>query len=162
MEEEKSKYIENYILDLGRQLERSGIPVPTTELNKLINRYAFSELDIEEIISELTSLATSYKENYIKIKKAIEEFKNKAGKEIKDIPLDQQGITLNIQDIDLLSITRADTKEALQEVIEGIKTLREVNFDWDEDLEQLKEQSFRTYQDSMLSIEEIQNNPNLE
>ena len=66
MEEEKSKYIENYILDLGRQLERSGIPVPTTELNKLINRYAFSELDIEEIISELTSLATSYKENYIK------------------------------------------------------------------------------------------------
>lgn len=162
MEEEKSKYIENYILDLGRQLERSGIPVPTTELNKLINRYAFSELDIEEIISELTSLATSYKENYIKIKKAREEFKNKSGKEIKDIPLEQQGITLNIQDIDLLSITRANTKEALQEVIEGIKTLREVNFDWDEDLEQLKELVFRTYQDSMLSIEEIQSNPNLE
>ena len=112
MGEEKEKYIENYILDLGKQLQASGFPITTDQLNRVINRYASSSASREEIIEQLDSMVKEYMENYKKLQKQRELLSQKENiKDLRDLPVQYQGITLNTQDIDLMLIAGADSLE---------------------------------------------------
>ena len=55
MREERMTYIENYINDLSNQLEKTGIVVPTDQLNRLVNRYKYSTSPINEIIEAIVN-----------------------------------------------------------------------------------------------------------
>ena len=61
--EEKNKYVETYITNIGEQLSRNGIKITENQLSKVINRFTNSEKSIEEIRKEINDLLDEFLEN---------------------------------------------------------------------------------------------------
>lgn len=163
MREERMTYIENYINDLSKQLERAGILVPTDQLNRLINRYEYSTAPINEIMEEINQAAEQYVANFRQMEQIRESLKDTQNrKELSNLPIQYQGITLNQQDIELMRIVDAKSVTELQQIIEQISILKGRNFDFSQGLESSIEEVFHTYQDNLLSIEETIKNPQTE
>ena len=75
--------------------------------------------------------------------------------QLEDIPLDYSGITLNIQDIDLMLIERATSVDELKDVVSNIGNssfFDSINFD--DELDNVKEQIYSLYQDELISKED--------
>lgn len=162
MKEEKMTYIENYINDLSNQLEKTGILVPTDQLNRLINRYKYSTSPINEIIEEINQLAEEYVSRIRQIQQAREKLKHSQNrKELSALPVQYQGITLNQQDIELMKIVDAKSVEQLRQIVKQIPILKGKNIDFSQDLESAIENAFHTYQDSLISIEDTLEDPML-
>ena len=160
MGEEKEKYIENYILDLGKQLQASGFPITTDQLNRVINRYASSSASREEIIEQLDSMVKEYMENYKKLQKQKELLSQKENiKDLRDLPVQYQGITLNTQDIDLMLIAGADSLEELQEALLQITNINVDDISIEGEFEQIRQTVFNRYLDSLISQNDAIQNP---
>ena len=101
--EEKNKYVETYITNIGEQL------------SKVINRFTNSEKSIEEIRKEINDLLDEFLENYSKMLEA---------KQLQDLDLAFNGITLNNQDIDLMLIAGANNPQELEEALSKITNIR--------------------------------------
>lgn len=113
--EEKNKYVETYITNIGEQLSRNGIKITENQLSKVINRFTNSEKSIEEIRKEINDLLDEFLENYSKMLEA---------KQLQDLDLAFNGITLNNQDIDLMLIAGANNPQELQEALSKITNIR--------------------------------------
>ena len=113
--EEKNKYIETYITNIGKQLSRNGIKITENQLSKVINRFTNSEKSIEEIRKEINDLLDKFLENYSKMLEA---------KQLQDLDLAFNGITLNNQDIDLMLIAGANNPQELEEALSKITNIR--------------------------------------
>lgn len=113
--EEKNKYVETYITNIGEQLSRNGIKITESQLSKVINRFTNSEKSIEEIRKEINDLLDEFLENYSKMLEA---------KQLQDLDLAFNGITLNNQDIDLMLIAGANNPQELEEVLSKITNIR--------------------------------------
>lgn len=113
--EEKNKYIETYITNIGEQLSRNGIKITENQLSKVINRFTNSEKSIEEIRKEINDLLDEFLENYSKMLEA---------KQLQDLDLAFNGITLNNQDIDLMLIAGANNPQELEEALSKITNIR--------------------------------------
>lgn len=113
--EEKNKYVETYITNIGEQLSRNGINITENQLSKVINRFTNSEKSIEEIRKEINDLLDEFLENYSKMLDA---------KQLQDLDLAFNGITLNNQDIDLMLIAGANNPQELEEALSKITNIR--------------------------------------
>ena len=113
--EEKNKYVETYITNIGEQLSRNGIKITENQLSKVINRFINSEKSIEEIRKEINDLLDEFLENYSKMLEA---------KQLQDLDLAFNGITLNNQDIDLMLIAGANNPQELEEALSKITNIR--------------------------------------
>lgn len=113
--EEKNKYVETYITNIGEQLARNGIKITENQLSKVINRFTNSEKSIEEIRQEINDLLDEFLENYSKMLEA---------KQLQDLDLAFNGITLNNQDIDLMLIAGANNPQELEEALSKITNIR--------------------------------------
>lgn len=113
--EEKNKYVETYITNIGEQLSRNGIKITENQLSKVINRFTNSEKSIEEIRKEINDLLDEFLENYSKMLEA---------KQLQDLDLAFNGITLNNQDIDLMLIAGANNPQELEEALSKITNIR--------------------------------------
>ena len=100
--EEKNKYVETYITNIGEQLARNGIKITDNQLSRVINRFSNSDKSIEEIQKEINILLEEFLENYSKMLEA---------KQLQDLQLPFNGITLNNQDIDLMLIAGANNPQ---------------------------------------------------
>lgn len=112
--EEKNKYVETYIVNIGNQLARNGIKITDNQLSRVINRFSNSDKSIEEIRKEINDLLNEFLENYSKMLKA---------KQLQDLTLSFNGITLNNQDIDLMLIADANNPQELQEALSKITNI---------------------------------------
>ena len=113
--EEKNKYIETYITNIGEQLTRNGIKITDNQLSKVINRFSNSDKSIEEIQKEINILLEEFLENYSKMLEA---------KQLQDLQVSFNGITLNNQDIDLMLIANANNPQELQDALSKITNIR--------------------------------------
>lgn len=112
--EEKNKYIETYITNIGNQLAINGIKITDNQLSRVINRFSNSDKSIEEIKKEINDLLSEFLENYSKMLEA---------KQLQDLELSFNGITLNNQDIDLMLIAGASNPQELQEALSKITNI---------------------------------------
>ncbi|MBQ7141083.1 MAG: hypothetical protein IJO32_06240, partial [Bacilli bacterium] len=113
--EEKNKYVETYITNIGQQLARNGIKITENQLSKVINRFTNSDKSIEEIQKEINILLEEFLENYSKMLEA---------KQLQDLQVPFNGITLNNQDIDLMLIAGANNPQELQDALSKITNIR--------------------------------------
>ena len=113
--EEKNKYVETYIINIGEQLARNGIKITDNQLSRVINRFSNSDKSIEEIQKEINDLLNEFLENYSKMMEA---------KQLQDLQVPFNGITLNNQDIDLMLIAGANNPQELQDALSKITNIR--------------------------------------
>lgn len=162
MNEERMSRIENYINDLINQYASSGITLSPALKERLINSYRSSNASINEIEEKISETVERFIKETMKVKHGETTLKEENGKELSHLDVRYQGITLNIQDIELIQIVDAKSPEELKKVIAEIPRIKDENFDFTQDLETVIEDVFNKYQDTLLSKREVLENPGLE
>ena len=80
-------------------------------------------------------------------------------KDLRDLPVQYQGITLNTQDIDLMLIAGADSLEELQEALLQITNINVDDISIEGEFEQIRQTVFNRYLDSLISQNDAIQNP---
>lgn len=113
--EQKNRYIENYLANIAKKLSENGINITENQILQITNSYSNSDRTIEEIQKEIRSLVEEFLENYAE---------TIATKQLENLPLPFNGITLNNQDIDLMLIAGANNPQELQIALSRITNIK--------------------------------------
>ena len=119
----KSAYIRNYINKIRNRIESNGISILDRQYEELINNFANSSKPIESIKEEIDALVKEFLERNELLQKSI--LQPKEVKSLQDIPVNNIGITLNSQQIDLMMIANSNNLYELQEVLSKITVIIE-------------------------------------
>ena len=145
--EEKNQLVIRYVNQIKNNFEKSGNPVSEETVRNVINRYIDSNKSFEEIKQEIDEIV---EEKLEEIRKRLEFLANmeKNVTRIADLDVDNIGITLNEQDIDLMMIANATTPTELKITLEDITN---INVDISDvemgetQFQQLRQQVFDSY-----------------
>lgn len=152
--EEKNELVIKYINVVRDTFEKKGYPIPENIITMITNKYIDSPLSFEEIRKEINKLVEEKLEEIWRRMKSIDDIKQKIVNGISDLSVDTKGITLNMQQIDLLSIVSAN-KDNLEEVLNNIYNLsdeeKQTILSSDKNIEDVKRDLFKMYQDSLTS-----------
>lgn len=154
--EEKNKYIETYITNIVEQLVRNGIKITDNQLLSVINRFLNSDRAVEEIQKEINILLEDFLGNYSKMIEA---------KQLQDLQVPFNGITLNNQDIDLMLIAGANNLQELQDAllkITNIKFSLNITKLSEEDFAEVRQQIYNMYLDVLTSRNDYIKNKRIE
>lgn len=160
--EEKNEYVVNYINSIKDSFESSGHPISDETVSRVTNQYLNSNKSFEEIKEEIDKLVEQKLEELKRQQEFIEKMKKEIeNKRIDELNLNQAGITLNEQDIDLMMIANAKTPADLQEALNKITNIRETipsGSISDADFIKLREDIYNSYMDSLTSRNEYYKN----
>lgn len=148
--EEKNQAVTNYINSAVKYFEEVGYPISDETIKNVMNRYIDSDKSFDEIEQELDNMV---KEKIETIRSRIEQLSNQ-NKEIKitDLNVENTGITLNEQDVDLLMIANANNLNELKAALNKITNIkynlpsREVS---NEEFASIRQQVFDLYKESL-------------
>lgn len=116
--ENKSDYIRNYINKIRNRIESNGISISDRQYEELINNFANSNKSIESIKEEIDALVKEFLEKNELLQKSI--LQPKEVKSLQNIPVNNIGITLNSQQIDLMMIANANNSYELLDTLSKI------------------------------------------
>lgn len=162
--EEKNQLVIRYVNQIKNNFEKSGNPVSEETVRNVINRYIDSNKSFEEIKQEIDEMV---EEKLEEIRKRLEFLANmeKNVTRIADLDVDNIGITLNEQDIDLMMIANATTPTELKITLEDITN---INVDISDvemgetQFQQLRQQVFDSYMESLTSRNEYYATPGIQ
>ena len=162
--EEKNQLVIRYVNQIKNNFEKSGNPVSEETVRNVINRYIDSNKSFEEIKQEIDEIV---EEKLEEIRKRLEFLANmeKNVTRIADLDVDNIGITLNEQDIDLMMIANATTPTELKITLEDITN---INVDISDvemgetQFQQLRQQVFDSYMESLTSRNEYYATPGIQ
>ena len=150
--EEKRRAIEDYVRNKLKELTSYGIDFSEEQINDEVNKYYTSTDDIESIFKDIDERVAKKIDEYNKMQILENTFliRPRDNRELSDLFLEYLGITINNQDIDLINIIKAKTKEELQAAINAASNIR-INVDDFEtdDLNKIKEEVYRIYLDTL-------------
>ena len=158
--ENQQEYITNYVMNYVDSFRKENIPFTNDQVNRLINRYSDSTKPIEEITKEIDDLVREYLENLRQMQE-----KGRDARQLDELPLQYNGITLNNQDIDLMLIAGSNTQEELANALSKISNINIdlSNIDFSKiSLDEVKEQVFNTYLSSLTSKNDYYANRSLD
>ena len=162
--EEKNKLVIDYINNIKDNFEKSGNPVSDETVTNVTNRYINSSKSFEEIKQEIDKMVEEKLEEIRKRLEFIEKMQKEA-KSIQDLNVDNIGITLNEQDIDLMMIANAKNPDELKKALEKITN---INFELpniqmeDEQFQSIRQQVYDLYIESLTSRNEYYENPSIQ
>ena len=162
--EEKNQLVITYVNQIKNNFEKSGNPVSEETVRNVINRYIDSSKSFEEIKQEIDKMV---EEKLEEIRKRLEFLANmeKNVTRIADLDVDNIGITLNEQDIDLMMIANATTPAELKITLEDITNINidisDIEMD-EAQFQQLKQQVFDSYMGSLTSRNEYYATPEIQ
>ena len=152
--DEKNTLVLEYINGVREIFEKYGNHISDENVSKVINQYLNSSKSFEEIKKEIDKLVEEKLDKLRKRKELIEKMQQKVTKGITDLSVDTKGITLNMQQIDLLSIVTADETN-LNQVLANIQNItdeqRQSILSSNKSLAEIKKDLFKMYQDSLTS-----------
>ena len=161
--EEKNQLVIDYINSIKNEFEKNGSPLSDETVRRGINRYIDSNKSFEEIKQEIDEMV---EEKLEEIRKRL-EFLKKMEKDvtrITDLDVDNLGITLNEQDIDLMMIANATTPSELQTALEKITNINieisDIEID-EKQFKQLRQHVFDSYIASLTSRNKYYANPGI-
>ena len=162
--EEKNKLVIDYINNIKDNFEKSGNPVSDETVTNVTNRYINSSKSFEEIKQEIDKMVEEKLEEIRKRLEFIEKMQKEA-KSIQDLNVDNIGITLNEQDIDLMMIANAKNPDELKKALEKITNisfeLPNIQME-DEQFQSIRQQVYDLYIGSLTSRNEYYANPNIQ
>ena len=136
--EEKNQLVIRYVNQIKNNFEKSVNPVSEETVRNVINRYIDSNKSFEEIKQEIDEIV---EEKLEEIRKRLEFLANmeKNVTRIADLDVDNIGITLNEQDIDLMMIANATTPTELKITHEDITNINKlINITLDKTLKEIE------------------------
>lgn len=149
---ERVKIIESYLLLAVNRLKSNGIIISSTQVNNALNKLSNSEDSLEEIKEKI--------DKYVELLLESADFDKR--EDFRNLDLKYNGITLNIQDIELMKIARASSKEELNVLLKEIKNLEDSELDITSDsFEDARIKVFQAYLDSLTSKEEYFKDSNI-
>ncbi len=155
--EEKNTLVLKYINGIRKTFERNGYPISDDTVSKISNQYLNSSKTFTEIKEEIDQLVEEKLEEFRKSKELMKEVQQDITKSITDLSLDTKGITLNMQQIDLLSIVTADETN-LKQILANLQNITDEQKQFilssNKSLDEIKRDLFKMYQDSLTSYEE--------
>ena len=155
--EEKNTLVLEYINGIIETFKKNGNPISDETISKVKNKYMNSSKSFEEIKAEIDKLVEEKLEELRKRRNLMEKMQQEVTKGITDLSLEAKGITLNMQQIDLLSIVTADEKN-LKQVLATLQNITDEQkqsiLSSNKSLDEIKRELFRMYQDSLTSYEE--------
>ena len=162
--EEKNQLVITYVNQIKNNFEKNGNPVSEETVRNVINRYIDSSKSFEEIKQEIDEMV---EEKLEEIRKRLEFLANmeKNVTRIADLDVDNIGITLNEQDIDLMMIANATTPAELKITLEDITNINVDISDIEMDeaqFQQLRQQVFDSYMESLTSRNEYYATPEIQ
>lgn len=161
--EEKNKLVIDYINNIKDNFEKSGNPVSDETVTNVTNRYINSSKSFEEIKQEIDKMVEEKLEEIRKRLEFIEKMQKEA-KSIQDLNVDNIGITLNEQDIDLMMIANAKNPDELKKALEKITNisfeLPNIQME-DEQFQSIRQQVYDLYIESLTSRNEYYENPSI-
>ena len=162
--EEKNQLVIGYVNQIKNNFEKSGNPVSEETVRNVINRYIDSNKSFEEIKQEIDEMV---EEKLEEIRKRLEFLANmeKNVTRIAELDVDNIGITLNEQDIDLMMIANATTPTELKVTLEDITNISIDISDvemGEAQFQQLRQQVFDSYMESLTSRNEYYATPGIE
>lgn len=162
--EEKNKLVIDYINNIKDNFEKSGNPVSDETVTNVTNRYINSSKSFEEIKQEIDKMVEEKLEEIRKRLEFIEKMQKEA-KSIQDLSVDNIGITLNEQDIDLMMIANAKNADELKKVLEKITNisfeLPNIQME-DEQFQSIRQKVYDLYIESLTSRNEYYENPSIQ
>ena len=162
--EEKNKLVIDYINNIKDNFEKSGNPVSDETVTNVTNRYINSSKSFEEIKQEIDKMVEEKLEEIRKRLEFIEKMQKEA-KSIQDLNVDNIGITLNEQDIDLMMIANAKNPDELKKALEKITNisfeLPNIQME-DEQFQSIRQQVYDLYIESLTSRNEYYENPSIQ
>ena len=155
--EEKNALVLEYINGIRETFEKNGYPISDETVSRVTSQYMNSSRSFEEIKEGIDKLVEEKLEELRKRKELMEKMQQEITKGITDLSVEIKGITLNMQQIDLLSIVTTD-ETSLSQVLANIQNLtdeqRQSILTSDKSLDQIKRDLFQMYQDSLTSYAE--------
>ena len=120
--EEKNQLVIDYVNQVKDDLEKAGHPVSDEVVKRVINRYIDSDKSFDEIRNEIDKMVEEKLEEIRKqlelLSRISDDSKNDGNLDIENI-----GITINEQDIDLMMIANATTPSELQAALNKITNI---------------------------------------
>ena len=162
--EEKNRLVINYINNIENEFEKNGNPIPNETVTNVTSRYINSSKSFEEIKQEIDKMVEEKLEEIRKRLEFIEKMQKEA-KSIQDLNVDNIGITLNEQDIDLMMIANAKNPDELKKALEKITNisfeLPNIQME-DEQFQSIRQQVYDLYIESLTSRNEYYENPSIQ
>ena len=160
--EEKNLQVLNYINIIRDSFEKSGNPISDETVARVTDRYINSSKTFEEIKEEIDKLVEERLEEIRKRQELLEQMQKEIeNKRIDALNLNQTGITLNEQDIDLMMIANAKTPQELQETLSKITNIKGTvpsGSISDEEFIKLREDIYNSYMKSLTPRNEYYKN----
>ena len=151
--EEKNIQVSNYIMGIKDLFEKNGYTISEETVKKVMNQYMNSMLSFDEIKTEIDQLVAKKLDEIRKRQELMDKMKNQIRKSITDLPVETKGITLNMQQIDLINIVSSKSLEELSDRLNRIINLSEKEkqqlLSSKKDLESIKRDVFDAYQKSL-------------
>ena len=151
--EEKNVLVLEYINGIKEMFIKNGNPISDETISRFTNKYLNSPKTFEEIKEEIDKLVEEKLEQLRKREELMEKMQQEITRGITDLPV-TKGITLNMQQIDLLSIVTADETN-LRQILANINNLtneqKQSILSSDKSLDEIKRDLFKMYQDSLTS-----------
>lgn len=146
--------------DFRNKMKELNIFISETEIRNWYNLYTKSDLSLDDFRKKVYDRFKKYKEKY-KIAEAVEN--NPDNKDLLDIDFNLKGITLNHQDIDILSIIACESYEELIDLARNIIILNvdETYIRSYVSLEDAKKFVFECYKNALLNKTDCFINKNL-
>lgn len=152
--EEKNALVLEYINGIKETFKKNGNPISDEIVSKVTGQYMNSSKSFEEIKEEIDKLVEKKLEELRKKSELMEKMQPKLTKGITDLSVETKGITLNMQQIDLLSIVTADEtnfNQMLANILNLTDEQKQSILSSDKSLDEIKRDLFRLYQDSLMS-----------
>lgn len=162
--EERNQLVINYINNNKINFEKSGIKIPKETVRNLINKYISSNKSFEEIKQEIDEMVEEKQEDRRKRLALLAKVEKDTTK-ITDLDIENIGITLNEQDIDLMMIANATTPTELKVTLEDITNISIDISDvemGEAQFQQLRQQVFDSYMESLTSRNEYYATPGIQ
>ena len=147
---EKDKMIINYLEEVKKFFVKINHPIEEETFEKYKTMFLNSDSSFEDIRKQIDKLVEQKLEEI----KTQEELLNRLKEKITELPINV-GITLNMQQIDILSIINSNSKEELVKNLSKIVILDSETKDellsQEKDLEEIKKDIVTRYQESLTS-----------
>lgn len=139
--------IKDLVIQACERLRKEGISVDSGKIDDIVSRLHSSDSSIEQIRSEVLNIERSARVNYENAK-TLNEGLNVA-KNLQNLSVQHKGITLHVQDIDLMAIACSNDFSELQRAMENISNISLPAILENEDFSQYRQRVFNSYLESL-------------
>lgn len=140
--------IKDLVIQACERLKKDGISVPSSMVDEAVKSLTSGNSSIEQVRSEILNMESAWRESH---KKPAEEKTEtlEIARNLQNLSVQHKGITLHMQDIDLMAIACSNDFSELENAMKNIGNISLPAILENEDFSQYRQRVFDSYLDSL-------------